>query len=110
MTSTDDSGNNSFASITITVIDEPIVGIEEHDPIQFSVFPNPCEGLIHVRTDLSEKEIALRLLDVSGRLIATKSYFDQNEIAFFIEGSPGVYFLEIKTSTDKSECIKVHKL
>ncbi len=110
LTSTDDSGNSSFASITITVIDEPIVGIEEHDPIQFSVFPNPCEGLIHVRTDLSEKEIALRLLDVSGRLIATKSYFDQNEIAFFIEGSPGVYFLEIKTSTDKSECIKVHKL
>jgi len=74
------------------------------------VFPNPFEGLIHVKTDVLEKEIALRLLDVSGRLIATKSYFDQNEIAFFIEESPGVYFLEIKTSTDKSECIKVHKL
>ena len=110
LTSTDASGNSSFGTYTVTVIDETVIGIEEQEDILFSVFPNPSEGLIHVKTAVSDQQITLRLLDISGKLIATKSFYNQHEFEFNIEGAPGMYYLEIKTSTHKSKCIKVLKL
>jgi hypothetical protein len=110
LTSTDVSGNSSSGTFTVTVINEPVSGLAEQEPIQFTVFPNPSEGLIYVKTAVAENRIALRLLDISGKIIATKSYFNQNEFEFKIEGSAGFYYLEIETSTFKSKCIKVVKL
>jgi predicted outer membrane repeat protein len=109
LTSTDVSGNSSSGLYTVTVIDEPFVGLEEQESIQFSVSPNPSEGLIHVKTGLIENQIDLRLLDISGKLIAKKSYFNQNEFEYIVEGAAGIYYLEIETSTFKSKCIKVMK-
>jgi hypothetical protein len=58
---------------------------------------------------LIENQIDLRLLDISGKLIAKKSYFNQNEFEYIVEGAAGIYYLEIETSTFKSKCIKVMK-
>jgi predicted outer membrane repeat protein len=109
LTSTDVSGNSSFGSYTITVIDEPISGLAEQETIQFTVSPNPSEGLIHIKTAIFDNQIALRLFDISGKLIATKSYFNQNEFDYNIEGSAGIYYLKIETLTFKSNYIKVVK-
>jgi hypothetical protein len=109
LTSTDISGNSSFGSYTVTVIDDPFVGLAEQEAIQFKVSPNPSDGLIHVKIGMIENQIDLRLLDIYGKIVAKKSYFNQNEFDFKIEGSAGVYFLEIETSNFKGKCIKVVK-
>lgn len=110
LTSTDISGNSSSGSYTLTVIDEPVTGLADLETIQFTVSPNPSEGLIHVKAAVAANQIDLRLMDISGKLITTKSYFNQNEFDFKIEGSSGIYYLEIETSTYKRKYIKVLKL
>jgi predicted outer membrane repeat protein len=110
LTSTDISGNSSSGTYTITVVDEPVAGLADQETFQFSVSPNPSEGLIHVKAAVAENRIVVRLFDVSGDLIATKSFHSQNEFDFKLEGASGVYYLEIETSTYKRKYIKVLKL
>lgn len=109
LTSTDLSGNSSSATYTVQVVDESVAAIDEQDALQFRVLPNPCEGLIHVKIDASESRITLRLLDVSGKLVSMKQFFNTNEFDFVMEGTAGLYFLEIETPTLKSQPIRVVK-
>lgn len=107
LTSTDLSGNSSSATCTVNVVDEPVAAIDEPDAFQFNVFPNPCEGLIHVKINAPENQVDLRLFDVSGKLVAAKKFFNTNEFDLIIEEAPGLYFLEIETPKMKSKQIKV---
>jgi hypothetical protein len=109
LTSTDLSGNSSSATYTVQVVDESVAAIDEQDAWPFKVFPNPTEGLIHVKINAPESQIALRLLDVSGKLISMKQFFNTNEFDFIIEETTGLYLLEIETPTLKSRQIKVVK-
>ena len=107
LTSTDLSGNTSSGTYTVEVVDGPVAAIEEQETLQFKVFPNPCHGKVHVKMDATQDKVDLRLLDITGKLIATKQFFNTNELEFRMDQAPGVYFLEISTPRIKSQSIKI---
>lgn len=110
LSSTDPSGNSSSGTYTVTVIDEPVTGIDEVELLQFVVYPNPSEGLIHIKINAKESQLELRLFDISGKLLVTESHFNTDEFDFQIEELPGFYLLEIETSLGKNKRVKVLKL
>lgn len=108
LTSTDASGNSSSATYTVEVIDE--LATEEQENVELNVYPNPTNGLIHVKMNVLEEQITLRLLDISGRLIASKQFFNTHDVDFVVKDTPGLYFIEIETKTRVSKRIKIVKI
>lgn len=110
LTTTDLSGNSSFETYSVTIIDEPLIGINEIQTDDFRVFPNPNDGLVQLIISEKLDEFELRIFDLRGKLLLNKSYFNQNEVELVLNESPGIYFLEIETPTSKSKRIKLVKI
>jgi hypothetical protein len=110
LTTIDVSGNSSSENYTVTVIDEPLIGLNESTAMKLKVFPNPSEGLIFISVETFGEEFGVRILDVAGKLLSSKNYHNTNEIEFQLNEAPGIYFLEIETASLKSKRIKVVKM
>jgi PKD repeat protein/subtilisin family serine protease len=77
---------------------------EESGLSEFSIFPNPTNGLVKVIS--SEKVVLIELFDISGKLLLATS-----ELNFDISNfSDGIYLLHITTSrgTVNSKLVKTH--
>lgn len=106
----DPSGNSSSETVTVTVINESPVGLNELDSFEFQLYPNPTEGFVHLIVADLGNEFDVRLFDLTGKMITTKSYSNTDEIDFQLDESNGIYFLEIVSPSFKSKRIKVVKI
>jgi hypothetical protein len=109
LTTTDPSGNSSSETYTVTVIDEPIVDINEISSDEFQVYPNPSEGLIHIAIGASGSSVEIRLYDVTGKLLSSQNYFNTQDIFYELNEPNGIYFLEIVSPHFRSSRMKVVK-
>jgi len=85
----------------------PSVGINE-EPNQenkFLVYPNPGNSTIKIEGHLNEIQ-EMRLTDIQGKVLIEKSVFNQVDISKFPNG---VYFLNIKMESGKTETHKIIK-
>ena len=64
------------------------LSIMEEDQQQFSVFPNPSNGLISIQSDIDASDI--EILDVTGRIIESRPFFSE----IFIERQ-GTYVIRL---------------
>ena len=84
------------------IIVESIMGVNENNllftPI---IYPNPTDGNLTVDLKSSYKYISVKLNDIMGRELFSKSYNEASELALKIDGAPGVYFLTIVTENKK---------
>jgi hypothetical protein len=110
LTTTDASGNSSSETFTVTVIDQPLIGLNESNIMQFKVFPNPSEGLIFISAGSLEEEFDVRILDVTGKLLSSQNFSKSKNIEIQLNEAPGIYFLEIETASLKSKRVKVVKM
>jgi PKD repeat protein len=71
-----------------------VVGLnrESQTPLQVIIFPNPSNGIIHVKGLPSE--VALNAYDVNGRCVSSVVTTDSGEALDWELHTPGVYFLQ----------------
>ncbi|WP_224997613.1 S8 family serine peptidase [Cesiribacter sp. SM1] len=75
----------------------PVTGIIQNDLPALAVYPNPARDILNIALPQIGKEpILVRLMDVTGRHIASKSYTaGKTTVQFSMPGQDGVYFLEV---------------
>jgi len=99
-----EGGFSSTDTIVVTFVD--CTGIEENGSItSVNTYPNPSEGKFNIEfTNSSNKEVLLRIYDLSGRLVLSensKTAKGKNIIKIdAAEISPGVYILNMKSGED----------
>ncbi|MEO0114521.1 MAG: T9SS type A sorting domain-containing protein [candidate division WOR-3 bacterium] len=75
-----------------------------------NVYPNPAKSVLAIRLSLSADRQAIKIFDVSGKLIreiATPSAHNGNELKISLKGTkPGIYFLRLGTETKKFLIVK----
>jgi hypothetical protein len=68
---------------TVTVYN-PSNELSENTPVYVKVFPNPSNDVLIVQlSDLIKTDVALKLVDLNGKLIAEKTIFQGSTIAYF---------------------------
>lgn len=78
--------------------------IEEQEISQLAVFPNPVQDQLNLVANEGIEQV--RIFDLSGRLIST---LDHPRTIQMNEFTPGIYLIEIKSSTGKIKRIKIVK-
>jgi YVTN family beta-propeller protein len=100
------------SSGTISVIRDEIPGIEESNTLNAisltpEIYPNPAKSFLAVRLPLSTDRQAIKIFDVSGKLIkvldkVTRAQSHKQEVRISLIGiNPGIYFLKVGKETKK---------
>ena len=99
--------NSDYIGIDSVAYTSITNGFTEIYEIQFSLFPNPCEGNvnIHVPNISSSEQIHMEISDLSGRIVlSTYTQFAQsgNKELSLIGLVPGVYMLTLNYSAGRA--------
>lgn len=114
--STEDISNLEDGTYSVTITDangclisvnnivvEPSASLDEIDESLFVVYPNPTNGIVNiVMTNPNLDELAIRVTDVTGRIIYSS---DQEGLSFNIDlssAADGTYFLQVVTSQKRT--------
>ena len=94
--------NGCVGNTTVTIKVNACTSIEENDNASIKVYPVPSNGVINVA---AEKDMEIRLIDNSGRLVGVYQLNDVNSHVIAIQNLPaGIYFL---TSPDLVQTRKI---
>lgn len=110
LTSTDPSGNSSSATYSVTVIDQPIISVEELTSGAFTIYPNPSNGVIFISVDVPDDAIEIRLYDITGQELSREKLNTSSEIVYPLNAPAGVYFIEISGLSFRSERMRIVKI
>jgi len=72
----------------------PGLGQKEVHDLKLKVFPNPTSGKVSLQLN-SRDTYQIKIFDLTGRNLFTKSYKDTDEIELEMPDDPGIYLLEI---------------
>ena len=78
------------------------IGFDENERIDFSVYPNPTDGLITLELSENYDQMTIRLMDLSGRLILEDVINSSEKHQLQIDGEAGIYLLEITADGKRS--------
>jgi len=70
--------------------------------VEFSLYPNPSSGLVIVSLPNTEDEVKIEVLDLSGRRVFEKQYYNTNEIQLNLNESSGIYLVKTEINTHSS--------
>jgi len=76
---------------------------------ELQVFPNPTSGDITIELDTLYSKVELKLFNILGQVIQQKSLSNTQSFDYTIDGTSGIYLLQIITSEGTSKTIKVIK-
>jgi hypothetical protein len=85
-------------------LNTPNFGVE-----QLKIYPNPTNGKVTLKLNKNISEIDIEISNILGQVISNERFINTNTINLNIVGSPGIYFVSIKTSEGNSKIIKVLK-
>ncbi len=79
-----------------------IVGLEKYEDNLIKVYPNPSVNEFWVNYKVGDKNhVDLRIIDINGDLILSKSNFDLRKSIDISSLSPGYYIIRIRDSENK---------
>ena len=98
--------NTNFGSSESTQISTNYLGLSDIDINNFSVYPNPSEYTINIKSNGSNIPEKYLIFDVNGRVVLDKIVSTESDLAIDIGSfDSGVYFLKV-ISNGKEEHIK----
>lgn len=78
------------------------LGVQEFDPKNIKVFPNPSIGLFTLKHSNSfSSEVTYQITDITGKIIQTGGLKDNQTVLDISEAKSGVYFLIVGNSTQR---------
>lgn len=98
-----DGGVVTFAALDFCTV-EPALGVKENSlSNNFSVYPNPTQGLLNVRlNDAVDGQTNLTLFDIQGRAILNKRGISNSETLHIENLEGGVYLLSVENGKQKT--------
>lgn len=103
-----DANRSDFGQVNAYSYDG-VLSIFEHNALEFSVAPNPTNGVFKVSFDYIMEHVDLKIYNVLGEIIMAKDYVDVNRIESTLVGESGIYFVNISTLEGKSTTLKLIK-
>lgn len=76
---------------------------------QIKAYPNPTSGLVAVELNKVSSNVEATLFNSLGQIVFSKKYENSNQISFEINSQKGLYFLQLISSSQKTEMIKIIK-
>lgn len=95
---TDQQGNSSSVSVTVTVEDSLGINDPEASKINIDLYPNPTQSQLNIKTDANLN--SFRIMDINGKVIISESY-SENPI-HVAQLSQGVYFIQLNAEQGRS--------
>jgi hypothetical protein len=97
----DGSGGGTEGSFTLTLTDKIITPTNEiyNNDNNIALFPQPAHESITIRNEKANKNIEVKIYNLSGQVLQEKTFYhlDGNALTLDIEGlAPGIYILKIK--------------
>ena len=86
------------ASFSTNCTNPCALGIEENNISISSVYPNPTTGNFTIDLGKVKQDIKATLTNSLGQVILTENYTSTNYINIDIEGSKGIYFLQLESN------------
>jgi hypothetical protein len=102
--------DNGTCTVTTACLSSTVSIFENNwDTELVEVYPNPTSG--NLKIDLGEvyKGTTVKVFNALGQIIINESFGSTGEINIEIEGTPGMYILEINTEEGKSARVNVIK-
>ena len=86
------------------------VGILENSfKDNFTIYPNPTDGLFSIEFESQQEFIHLKLIDISGKLIYENTYKSVHMIQQEITQPKGIYMIEVSDMKTQKSIIKLVK-
>lgn len=92
---TENSCSDTSACVAVTTI-----GIADAaEGLEFSMYPNPTEGNVHLVFNEVNRNVSVEVRDVQGRLLSVQRFSNASQANISLEEAPGVYFLTIRSGS-----------
>ena len=75
----------------------------------FTIYPNPTDGIFSIRFNSPEEDITLKIMDASGKLIDTKNYDQVDLIEYELSQPKGIYLIELSEGENQRSLIRLIK-
>ena len=76
---------------------------------EFTLYPNPTDGLFSIQFNSSQENITLRIMDASGKLIDTKNYDQADLIKYELNQPKGIYLIEVYDGENQRSLLRIIK-
>jgi hypothetical protein len=73
--------------------------ILEQEEVQFNMYPNPSNGSFTIDLPQVEGEVEIEIVDLTGRVIFSETYFNTDKIQISLDESNGMYVLKTKINS-----------
>lgn len=103
---------------TITVVDfdgcestliTTITDLSEFVTNDLKVFPNPTKGEIQIDFGTLQDQVSISVLDLSGKLIQTKTVNTESPYSYQLPEATGIYLLKVTYSNGEHRCVRIIK-
>jgi hypothetical protein len=84
-------------------------GIQSDLTSRLKLYPNPSSGRVSIVLNAYYKSIEIDQYDMIGTLISTKTYIEQSQLYFMLEGQRGQYIVVVRSEEQAPTAIKVIK-
>ena len=72
-------------------------------------YPNPTEGEITIDLGKVYEDVSVKIMTTTGQVVSSKMFTTTNQFELAVDGTAGLYILEIQTKTGERAIIKVTK-
>ncbi|AFL80453.1 hypothetical protein Aeqsu_0951 [Aequorivita sublithincola DSM 14238] len=95
-------------NVTLKVVDI-VLGLEDNQLSNAVLYPNPTSGNFTIDLGKNYSEINMNITNILGQVVAFERFANTDTLEINLQGSPGIYFVNITTGEDFSETLKVLK-
>ena len=74
--------------------DQTATSVNDLDDANFSVYPNPAEDVLNIRTDAAGADV--RIMNLTGKVVFNSNMLSSNERIDVSSYSPGIYFVVVE--------------
>lgn len=89
--------NQCFEDSSIQSVDLSTVGIEELDLANISIYPNPTQNIVNIKSDLIGGGITLTVVDILGKTLMIKEIIKGSDQVDLSPFGQGTYFFRMKS-------------
>jgi hypothetical protein len=92
---------SGVAPVEVSVIQDGLVGVADHQAGTIRIIPNPATGLFRIVPGVSMKIQQIDILDLTGRILLSKKFTNDNDYQFDLSNEPqGCYFVKVRLNDE----------
>ncbi len=96
--------NSNNVTLKVTEI---VLGIEKNTLSNLSLYPNPSNGTFAIDMGREYPDVTVRIYNLTGQIISSEKYSSARIIEKQIDNLPGIYFVNVITTSGESTTLKM---